>query len=262
MTSFDPKATAKLYDDIADVYSSYYADYAAAVKKQGEDLARIIRARVSVEKPRVLDCSCGIGTQAVGLALQGCVVEGCDISPKSVAQAERHAAQFGVSGLPLRAADMRQIGSLYPENSYDAVISCGNSLAHLLEQSDIEAVLSGARKLLKKGGVFLAALTDHEDREPRREDQFHDPHIKRDGALKTANYQIWTWLKPGETYVCDDYTVIDTADGTTVKKVSAPFRIWKRAQLFDLAKTQGFADAAWLLPAKTGHHNPILCLTA
>lgn len=263
MTSFDPKATAKLYDDIADVYSSYYADYAAAVKKQGQDLAAVIRARVNAEKPHVLDCSCGVGTQAIGLALQGFAVAGCDISPKSVEQAERHAAQFGVKGLPFRAADMRDIGTLYAEASFDAVISCGNSLAHLLEQADIEAVLSGAHKILKKGGVFLAALTDHEGKEPRREDQFYDPHIKRgDDGLKTLNYQVWTWIRHDETYVCDDYTVMDEkGGGAAVKKVSAPFRIWKRAQLFELATAQGFSSCEWLLPAETGHHNPILRLT-
>lgn len=258
-TVFDPKSVAKLYDDIADVYSSYYADYAAAVKKQGQDLAALIPHKGG----RVLDCSCGVGTQAIGLALQGFAVEGCDISPKSVEQAKRHAQQFGVPNLPFRAADMRGIGGLYPEASFDAVISCGNSLAHLLEQADIDAVLSGAFKLLKKGGVFLAALTDHEGKEPRREDQFYDPHIKRgEGGLKTVNYQVWTWLRHGETYVCDDYTVMDEAGGgATVKKVSAPFRIWRRAHLFDLAAAQGFASCEWLLPAETGHHNPILRLT-
>lgn len=262
---FDPVSVAELYDDIADVYSSYYADYAGAVQKQGKDLSNIIRGHIDTKMPRVLDCSCGIGTQAIGMRLNGCVVSGCDISPKSIDQARQNAGKFGVEDIDFQVADMRHIIDLYPARSFDAVVSCGNSLAHLLEDSDMDSMLAGARKLLRTGGVFLSALTDHEDKEPRQENQFYDAHIKRtDDGQKTVNFQVWTWVKYPEIYICDDYTINDATGqpNAVLKKVSAPFRIWRREKLFALAEKHGFAGAAWLKPEDTGHHNPILCLKA
>lgn len=261
--SFDPQAVAQLYDDIADVYASYYTDYDAAVRKQGADLAAVIRTHGKADAMRVLDCSCGIGTQAIGLALAGLKPDACDISPKSIAEAKANAAKYATP-IDFAVCDMRRLKeSPFAQNRYDAVISCGNSLAHLLAQEDIEHVFTAAYDLLESGGVFLAALTDHENKEPRSEQQFYDPHIKRhsDGR-KTMNFQVWTWVKPGEIYICDDYTLTDHSAGSDIdaKKVSAPFRIWPRAQLFALGAKAGFTAQNWLTPDMTGHHNPILCL--
>jgi glycine/sarcosine N-methyltransferase len=261
--SFNPEAVAALYDSIADVYANYYPDYEKAVRSQGSALAQVLRKHTSCSVERVLDCSCGIGTQAIGLALNGVAVDGCDISPQSIQQAERNAARFGVT-TEFRVKDMRTLGDgMYPSATYDAVISCGNSLAHLLEVNDLTRTLQGAQSLLKHGGIFCAALTDHENKEPRDEQQFYDAHVKRDGEQrKTINFQVWTWVTRGEIYICDDYTLIDGPSGSLneAKRVTSPFRIWRKDYLFQMAESLGFSSAQWLLPAETEHHNPILVL--
>jgi glycine/sarcosine N-methyltransferase len=64
-------STVEFYDGLAPVYHLVYGDrWDEAVERQGAALQRIIRA----ERPAaadVLDCSCGIGTQAIGLARRG-----------------------------------------------------------------------------------------------------------------------------------------------------------------------------------------------
>jgi len=247
---------AALYDRIAPVYRQYYADYDQAVRKQGKDLSRLLFAE-GFGRADVLDCSCGIGTQAIGLALEGHSVTGCDISPASIDEAERNADLFGAPA-HFFVADMRAL----PHDlsaSHDAVVSCGNSIAHLISDEDMAAFLQGVSRTLRPGGVFLAALTDHENG-TREEGVFYDAHVQRDADGKTVNFQLWTWIEKGLTYICDDYTITDRADGTHTEKVSAPFRIWRRAALFGLAEQYGFTGPAWLVPADTGHHNPILRL--
>lgn len=256
---FNPVAVAKLYDDIADVYAGYYTDYDAAVRKQGHDLAGVLGRYNVAPGEHIFDCSCGIGTQAIGIALQGYKVSASDISPKSIEQAQSNARKFGVD-ITLSTGDMRT--SIKPGHQFGAVISCGNSLAHLLEISDMEAVLSSAKAALKPGGVFLAALTDHENG-TREENKFYDPHVKSDSNGRTINFQLWTWIKQGEIYICDDYTIVDEkSEKPELKKVSATFRIWRKDYLFKLAHEIGFKHSDWLLPADTGHHNPIFCAVA
>ena len=51
------------YDDLAPLYHLIFADWDASIRWQGRALSDVIRSRWS-PSDRVLDVSCGIGTQA------------------------------------------------------------------------------------------------------------------------------------------------------------------------------------------------------
>ena len=68
---------------------------ADSVRRQGEALDKLIRSELGDAPQAVLDCSCGIGTQAIGLALRGHDVLATDLSPASV---DARAARGGVDG--------------------------------------------------------------------------------------------------------------------------------------------------------------------
>jgi SAM-dependent methyltransferase len=74
----------------------------------------------------VLDCACGTGALAVGLALQGFDVDASDLSPRMVERTRRLAAERGVAV----SAQVRAWEDLEPGPRYDAVFCVGNSLAH------------------------------------------------------------------------------------------------------------------------------------
>lgn len=249
---------ASLYDELAPVYADFYSDYDDAVRKQGKDLAKVLKQYGVDPESRVLDCSAGIGTQAIGLSRQGYLMSACDISPLSMEQAQQNAASFG-ENISLAVSDMRYLQSTYKGQSFDAVISCGNSLAHMLTDQDMDNVFSGVKTLFGEGkGVFLAALTDHENG-TREQGVFYDPHVKYERDQKVINFQLWQWIEEGVTYICDDYTITDTGNEAKTKKVSAPFRIWRKAHLFEIAKKHGFQSCDWITPDQSGHHNPIFC---
>ncbi len=254
MKSFNAAEVAKLYDDIAPVYSEYYDDYHQTVMKQGLDLANLLKKNGVAEGAKILDCSCGIGTQAIGLARHGFRVTGCDISPGSIKEAQKNAEIFGVKS-DFFPCDMRALPETLNRH-FDAVISCGNSFAHMISDDDMHRAYSSVSRMLKTDGVFLAALTDHEG-ETRQEDKPYDFHIKREKDDKTLNFQIWTWIEKDMVYFCEDYTILDKGEAQDLKKVSSTFRIWRRQALFDMAGRFGMAGVSWLLPLETGHHNPI-----
>jgi SAM-dependent methyltransferase len=91
---------------------------------------------------RVLDCACGIGLLAAGLARAGYDVHASDISPEMVARTR-------ALGLDARVCAWED---LPPSADFDAVLCVGNSLAHA---RDRRAALSAMAGALRPGGVLV-----------------------------------------------------------------------------------------------------------
>ncbi|MEU2630611.1 class I SAM-dependent methyltransferase, partial [Kitasatospora sp. NPDC007106] len=69
MAPQDP--VAGFYDGLAAGYHLIYADWEAGIRRQGAALDALLTDRLGSGPADVLDCACGIGTQAIGLALRG-----------------------------------------------------------------------------------------------------------------------------------------------------------------------------------------------
>ena len=121
------------YDGFTEDYHLVYEDWNAAVERQGAALDRLIRA-IHKNPVDVLDCSCGIGTQAIGLARLGYRVQGTDISERSLERARVEAARLGVD-ISFAACDFRDLNPV--EGAFDVVISCDNAIPHLLTDDDL-----------------------------------------------------------------------------------------------------------------------------
>ena len=97
---------------------------------------------------RVLDCACGIGLLAAGLALRGFEVHASDISPAMVERTRAIAQRHGVE-VNARVCAWKD---LPPQPDFDAVFCVGNSLAH---DSDRRAELAAMARTLRPGGVLV-----------------------------------------------------------------------------------------------------------
>ena len=82
------------YDELAPLYHLIYQDWDASIRRQGEQLSALIKTEWPKSK-RVLDVSCGIGTQAIALAQYGYCVTGSDISANAIERAEQEARARG-----------------------------------------------------------------------------------------------------------------------------------------------------------------------
>ena len=108
------------YADIAEDYHLIHADWEASLKRQAVGLDDLIRGQIGLGPYRLLDCSCGIGTQALGLAARGHRVHATDISAPEVARAEREAEARGLT-LTFGVADMRELAAQV-EGEFDVVL--------------------------------------------------------------------------------------------------------------------------------------------
>jgi 2-polyprenyl-3-methyl-5-hydroxy-6-metoxy-1,4-benzoquinol methylase len=79
-------SVVRFYDEFAaDYHLAYGGNWESAVERQAAALDRLIRD-VLPDGRSVLDCSCGIGTQAIGLARLGYRVTGTDVSAGEIAE--------------------------------------------------------------------------------------------------------------------------------------------------------------------------------
>ena len=180
------------YDQLAEDYHLIFENWDASVKRQGKILDRIIGNTLNLSRHnvKVLDCSCGIGTQAIGLAMLGYNVHATDLSPNAVSRAEREAQRLGAN-LSFGVADFRSINKQV-EGSFNVVISCDNSLPHLLDHDDLKLALKNIWSKLEYGGLFLASIRDY-DQLLQEKPHATTPAVYDNQNGKRIVFQVWDW---------------------------------------------------------------------
>ena len=102
----------------------------------------------------VLDAACGTGQHAIALAKSGMQVTGADLSAEMIDVAHENARAAGVS-VDFKAAGFGALAAAFGEKSFDALLCLGNSLPHLLTQSDLLAAMKDFYTCLAPGGLLI-----------------------------------------------------------------------------------------------------------
>jgi glycine/sarcosine N-methyltransferase len=179
----------EFYDGLADSYHLIGANWDEMVRTQGQILDKLIRGILPSRPIKILDCSCGIGTQAIGLALQGHEVRATDLSPKAIARAELEAARLGAA-VSFGIADFRRLENV--AGRYDVVISCDNSLPHLLTEDALLLALKNIRSKSKAEGMVLFSVRDY-DKILETKPTGMLPRTFEDKDGKRIYFQTWDW---------------------------------------------------------------------
>ena len=240
------------YDGIASQYEKFYQDWQAAMREEALFLDKLFRARGFDRSARVLDCACGIGTQAIGLAALGYSVTGSDISAGELAEASKKAAENRVS-LTLRQADFRALGEVFPER-FDIVIALDNALPHMLTSGDLEKAVVSMTDRLRGGGLFVASIRDY-DRMLEEKPAFSAPYVHKTGKGQRVLFQTWDWI--GENYRFTQY-IIDDEGEARLSRFTCAYRATRRQELSDLLHAAGCEEVAWQMPEETGFYQPVV----
>jgi SAM-dependent methyltransferase len=182
------------YDELASVYHLVYPDWTASIASQGRQLATLIRSHWPGAR-RILDLSCGIGTQSIGLAQQGYSVVGSDISANAVDRARQEARKRGTS-IPFSVCDMRQ-ASRHHGTGFDVVISCDNSMPHLLTDEELLIAFQEMLACLAVGGGCIVSVRDYE-KEERGKNILKPFGLRLDNGKRYLISQVWDF--EGEHY--------------------------------------------------------------
>ena len=148
---------------------------------------------------RVLDCACGTGTLAVGLALRGFAVTASDASPEMVARTQALAAERGVA-LQTATRTWAELGG----ERFDAVLCVGNSLTHAGGRAGRRTALDGMRRASRDGALLVITSRNWE-----RPQAGSDETVER-GGRRAAVSRIWRGGEPPRLQI-----LVTLDDGST-----------------------------------------------
>ena len=240
------------YDGLAQQYAGFYADWDAASRSEGEFLRALLRAKGVADGASVLDCACGIGTQAIALAALGYRVAASDISAGELEEAKRLAAERNVD-LCFRQADFRALDEAFSER-FDAVIAMDNALPHMLTGGDLAAAVRSMANRLRGGGLFVASIRDY-DAILREKPAYSPPYIHKTDKGQRVLFQTWDWTD--DIYNFTQY-IIDDEGTPRVSRFECAYRAVRREELTALLRENGCGAVCWKMPEETGFYQPIV----
>ena len=247
-----------MYDDLAEHYHLRYQDWEASIRRQARILAPILHNAAEGDVHRVLDCACGVGTQALGLPALGFSVTGADLSEPAIRRARREAAARELE-IPFHQADMRDLSSVPGE--YDAVLAADNALPHLMTDAGLDQALASIREKLRPGGAVVASVRDYDRLIVERPTIEPPSFIEGADGVRRFSHQVWEWLGP-DRYQLHMYMTIRDGDGWRTLHFVSLYRALLRQDLEASLGRSGFADAVWLEPDATGFYQPIVTARA
>lgn len=250
---------ARFYDRLAADYHLIYPDWDASMERQGRALDAVIRAGLGMERAAVLDCSCGIGTQAIALGRRGHRVTGTDISLAAVARAVREAERRDVS-LTAAVADMRRLP--FADGRFDAVVCADNSLPHLLDAAAVRKALAEMRRVLRDGGLAVVSTRPYDEILADRPAST-PPQVSTgpDGG-RTVTFQLWHWHDDGEHYDLEHFQLVPDGSDWSVRVRRATYWALTQRQLTGLALEAGFTEPEWKSSEDTGFFQPVFTARA
>lgn len=246
--------TRQFYDQFSIDYDLIFGGWDKAVRSQGENLDKLINSLGHNPPETLLDCSCGIGTQAIGLAICNYQVTGTDISPKSISRAKDEAKRFDVS-INLHVQDLREL-TLLTNGNFDIVISC-DSFPHLLTNTDLIKTISAIHFVLKSNGLFLASFRNYESLLKIKPTVFQ-PIIYGKGAKQWLAFETWNWHKKKPIYELNHFILKKNKDGWQTVCRTANLRAIRQFELTGFLLKAGFSDVKWHQPEDTGFFQPIV----
>ena len=244
--------TQTFYDNMATQYDKLFSDWQASTGEQAEILNTLFDENGFDRTARILDCACGIGTQAIGLAALGYSVTASDISDGELAQARERAEKNGVN-IRFEHADFCALSESFSEQ-FDIVIAMDNALPHMLSHEALETAVSSIVGQVRPGGIFVASIRDYdsllESRPP-----YSPPYIHKTEKGQRVSFQTWVWND--ENYHLTQY-IIDDEESLQISKFECEYRGTRREELTNLLLSNGCSEVVWRFPEDTGFYQPIL----
>jgi glycine/sarcosine N-methyltransferase len=241
------------YDDLAPDYHLIFEDWDRSIGWQASILGPILEGATGKASPHILDCACGIGTQALGLAQRGHHVVGSDLSQSAIQRARSEAQQRQLS-IDFHVAEMTDLSSI-EQTGFDAMLAADDALPHLLSNAELKRALSGIAAKLTDGGTLLATVRDYDSLIVARPTMQPPVFHKHNDGYRIV-HQVWHW--EGNEYALHHYLTIPTPQGWIVKHFASRYRALQRAELNDALYASGFGEIHWLEPAETSFYQPMV----
>lgn len=226
------------YDQIASLYHLIFPSWDESIERQGTQLSSIIRERWP-DAATVLDVSCGIGTQAIGLAQNGFSVTASDLSVASVARAKSESQRREV-GIDFSVCDMRAAHA-HHHREFGVVYSADNSITHLLTDNELLLAFQQLYACTRPGGGCLVTVRDY-DQEERGTGLLKPYGVREENGNRYLIFQVWDFLN--QVYDMTMYFVVDdgACENLVTQVVRTQYNAVSTGHLLTLMQKAGFTS--------------------
>jgi ubiquinone/menaquinone biosynthesis C-methylase UbiE len=228
-------SVTSFYNALSPFYHLIYPDWDASVERQGAQLDQTIRELWGDRVKTILDATCGIGTQALGLARQGYSVTASDISAVPLERAKEEAAKRNLR-IEFSIADLRRLSSIHRE-TFDVVIACDNSVPHLLSDDEIRTAFREMYRCAAVGCVI--SVRDYDPAESTGIKVV--PYgVRTHGNRRFLVFQVWDFQ--GDLYDLSMYFVEDRGNTEcTTHVMRSKYYAIPASRLLELMAEAGFS---------------------
>jgi glycine/sarcosine N-methyltransferase len=240
-------STAEFYDEMAEHYHLIFDDWDASMERQGAALDSVLREELGPGPLKVLDCSCGIGTQAIAMARCGHRLTGSDLSGGAIERARREARQRGLN-MDFFVSDMTSLDEV-PARGFDVVATLDNALPHLSPE-ELCAAARAMRGKVRDGGLLMATIRDYDELVVRKPSIQAPSFCGRQGERRIV-HQVWDWID-SDKYVVHLYITVEKEGGWEAHHFAGVYRALKRAELVNALEDAGFGQVRWRMPEESG----------
>ncbi len=244
--------TQSFYNNMASSYDKLFLDWQDTTHEQAALLSRIFQDNGFDYMAKILDCACGIGTQAIGLALLGYNVTASDISDGEIEEAKKRAAENGAE-IQFKQADFCTLSEAFSER-FNIIIAMDNALPHMLSSASLENAVGSIVNQIEHGGIFVASIRDY-DMLLTEKPSYSAPYIHKTDKGQRVSFQTWEW--DGDNYKFIQY-IIDDEKSLQINKFECEYRAVRREELTNLLLSNGCSEVTWKFPEETGFYQPIV----
>lgn len=190
---------------------------------------------------KILDCSCGIGLEAIALAKHGYKVWASDGSKAMIAQAQRRAQEALVS-LSFQVGRWESLAENY-DVQFDLVLCTGNSIVHAASEDAMLDALCGMYNVMTSGATLILDSRNWEKLLLARPRITLASIAVERGGLRCIPQYIWTLPEERTIGHATEICLIFDNDGCLeYRRYELVFYPFEMQELVERLKTVGFAD--------------------
>lgn len=238
------------YDNLATQYDKLFSDWHSESKNQAKILDNLIKSCGFDASAKILDCACGIGTQAIGLAMLGYNITASDISAAELCEAKKRAENLNIT---FKNADFRKLSEAFSQK-FNIIIAMDNALPHMLSKEELHSALQSITDRLSEEGMLVASIRDY-DELLKTKPPYSPPYIHKTQNGRRVCFQSWDWNN--ELYNLIQY-IIEDEEKLQISKFECQYRATTRQELTELLKLCGYKEIKWLFPEQTKFYQPIV----
>ena len=243
----------KFYEALADHYHLIFDDWDSAIERQARILGPLLTSQTSVSPLKILDCACGIGTQAIGFAAMGHHVVASDLSRAAVKRAQQEALSRSLN-ISFYVSDMTSLREI-AEDEFDVVVAMDNALPHL-DAAQLEQAARTIASKLKPKGLFVASIRDY-DKLILQRPAIQEPAFYGTDGNRRIVHQIWDWIDDAR-YAVHLYITTKSGEGWETHHFVSEYRCLLREELSEVLRSAGFEVVHWLMPSESGFYQPVV----